>query len=478
MAARTGRAARKTTATMPSDPERLAWATRASLILVLALAAGAVAGCGIGAQPKRAARPPAAGATLPSPTAPSPTTTTTAATAPAPPPLGGMHQLHVELAHEMGLAGRGSGAYVYDLTTGTPVFSLRAATKRPPASVEKLFTSMAALYQMGPRVRFHTTVLGRGWLSASGVWHGSLYLRGGGDPTFGSSGFNHLYEQGYGPTVTQLVSELRQDGIRRVTGRVIGDASLFDYKPGVPSSGFAPDLGDIGGELSALTYDHGLSGKLTPGAFAAHALALALRADHVWALAAPRTGVTPAHARPLARVSSPPLRTILSLMNVPSDDLFAEMLTKQLGARFGGAGTTADGAKVIEGTINTTYDLHPKIVDGSGLSRHDRASPLEVVDLLRTVWRTPLGNMLWDSLPTVGVDGTVATIATGTPAQGHCIAKTGTLDDVSNLAGYCHSAGHQVIAFALFVDGPENWQALPLEAKMVADIAHRDPASP
>jgi D-alanyl-D-alanine carboxypeptidase/D-alanyl-D-alanine-endopeptidase (penicillin-binding protein 4) len=378
----------------------------------------------------------------------------------------------------MKLAGKGSGAYVYDLTTRTPVFSLRAATKRPPASVEKLFTSMAALYQMGPHVRFRTTVLGRGRLSASGVWHGSLYLRGGGDPTFGSSGFNHLYELGYGPTVTQLVAQLRDAGIRRVTGRVIGDASLFDTRVGVPSDGFAPDLGDLGGELSALTYDHGLSGKLTPGAFAAHALALALRADHVWALAGTHSGATPVDARPLASVSSPPLWTLLRLMNVPSDDLFAETLTKQLGVRYAGAGTTAAGAKVIASTLEASFGVHPKIVDGSGLSRHDSASPLEVVDLLRTAWRTPLGNMLWDSLPTIGIDGTVRTIATGTPAQGHCIAKTGTLDNVSNLAGYCHTAGKQVVAFALFVDGPANWQALPLEGKMVAAIARRNPARP
>jgi D-alanyl-D-alanine carboxypeptidase/D-alanyl-D-alanine-endopeptidase (penicillin-binding protein 4) len=86
--------------------------------------------------------------------------------------------------------------------------------------------------------------------------------------------------------------------------------------------------------------------------------------------------------------------------------------------------------------------------------------------------------MLWDSLPTIGVDGTVAEIATGTPAQGHCIAKTGTLDNVTNLAGYCHSAGHQLVAFALFLDGPENWQAIPIMGKMVASIARRNPTDP
>jgi D-alanyl-D-alanine carboxypeptidase/D-alanyl-D-alanine-endopeptidase (penicillin-binding protein 4) len=389
-----------------------------------------------------------------------------------------VHQLGLELSHELGLAGLSSGAYVYDLTTRTPVFSLRASLKRPPASVEKLFTSIAALYELGPEARFKTSVLGRGWLGPGGVWHGNLYLRGGGDPSFGSSGFNTLYEDGYGPTVTELAGRVRRAGIRRVTGRLIGDGSLFDSKPGVPSSGFAPDLGDIGGELGGLTYDHGLSGGHGPGAFAAHAFALALRADHVFALAAPRTGHTPADARPLASVSSPPLLNLLRLMNVPSDDFYAEMLAKQLGVRFGGAGTTAAGAKVIESVLRDVYALHPQVVDGSGLSRHDRASPLEVVDLLRAVWRTARGDILWDSLPTVGINGTVSSIATGTPAQGHCIAKTGTLNNVTNLAGYCHTAGHQVVAFALFVDGPANWQGIELESKMVADIARRNPTSP
>jgi D-alanyl-D-alanine carboxypeptidase/D-alanyl-D-alanine-endopeptidase (penicillin-binding protein 4) len=389
-----------------------------------------------------------------------------------------MHQLRVELTHDMGLAGRNSGAYVYDMTTGTEVFSLRATTKRAPASVEKIFTTIAALHELGPQVRFRTSVLGKGWLGPGGLWHGNLYLRGGGDPTFGSRGFNRLYEQGYGPTVSELVEQIHHAGIRRVTGHVIGDGSLFDSEPGVPSSGFAPDLADIGGELGALTYDHGGSSGLKPAAFAAHALALALRAKHVWALAARSTAVTPRSARPLARVKSPPLSTMLRLMNVPSDDFFAETFIKQLGARFGGTGTTAAGATVIASVLASSYGVHPTIVDGSGLSRHNRTSPLEVVDLLRAVWHTSPGNMLWDSLPTIGVDGTVAEIATGTPAQGHCIAKTGTLDGVTNLAGYCHSAGHQLVAFAVFVDGPANWQAIPIIGKMVASIARRNPADP
>ena len=77
-------------------------------------------------------------------------------------------------------------------------------------------------------------MLGTGHLGPGGVWHGDLYLVGGGDPTFGDGAFNRNWEQGYGPTANQLVGQLGHDGIKRVTGWVIGDASLFDGRPRRP----------------------------------------------------------------------------------------------------------------------------------------------------------------------------------------------------------------------------------------------------
>ena len=161
---------------------------------------------------------------------------------------------------------------------------------------------------------------------------------------------------------------------------------------------------------------------------------------------------------------------LLKLTDVPSDDFFAEMLTKQLGVRFGAGGSTAAGAAVITGAI-AQRGLHPKIVDGSGLSRRDRSSPLEVVDLLRSVWGTPTGRVLRASLPVVGRTGTVQGIGVHTAAQGRCLAKTGTLNYVSNLAGYCRSRGGDTLAFAAFVDGPGNTEAFSLISKMIAAIA-------
>jgi D-alanyl-D-alanine carboxypeptidase/D-alanyl-D-alanine-endopeptidase (penicillin-binding protein 4) len=382
----------------------------------------------------------------------------------------GAARLRAALTRILRPAGPGSGASVYDLQHRATIVSLRDATKRPPASLEKLWTTVALLRKLGPDARLHTTVLGTGQLGARGVWHGNLYLKGGGDPTLGDGHFNKVWLRGYGPTAAQLVAQLRDDGIRRVTGKLIGDASLFDAMRGGPSSGGAPDIPDFGGELSALTYDHGGSLGLTPGAFAAKELALALKSARIIATPAKLTNTAPRHARRLAIVSSPPLSVLIRLMDVPSDDLFAEMLTKQLGARFAHAGTTKAGAQVITKVIHS-FNLHPTIVDGSGLSRADRASPLEVVDLLRYVWRTPLGDRLTASLPVVGLEGTVRRIGAGTAAQGHCVAKTGTLNNVTNLAGYCHAKGHRAVAFALFIDGPSNEKALTILTKAIAAIA-------
>jgi serine-type D-Ala-D-Ala carboxypeptidase/endopeptidase (penicillin-binding protein 4) len=117
------------------------------------------------------------------------------------------------------------------------------------------------------------------------------------------------------------------------------------------------------------------------------------------------------------------------------------------------------------------YGLHPRIVDGSGLSRQNRSSPLEVVDLLRKVWHTPVGRVLARSLPTLGMNGTTRRIGAGTPAQGRCIAKTGTLNFVTNLAGYCASRGHRMLAFAVFIDGPTNAQAIQMLGWLMGPIA-------
>jgi D-alanyl-D-alanine carboxypeptidase/D-alanyl-D-alanine-endopeptidase (penicillin-binding protein 4) len=321
-------------------------------------------------------------------------------------------------------------------------------------------------------------VYGTGALEPRGVWHGNLYLRGNGDPTFGSAAFNKVWAGGVGSNVEDLAAELAHGaGIRRVTGHVFADASRFDGHPGPPSSGFKPDVSDLGGELSALTYNHGASTKVSPAVFAAQQLAVDLRRAKVQVHASLLAVRTPPGARRLASVSSPSIATLLRLMDVPSDDFYAELLAKQLGASFGGAGSTAAGANVIAQTMSV-FGINPTVVDGSGLSRADRSSPIDVVRLLQAVWKTDIGRALVRSLPVVGVSGTVQRIALGTQAAGRCVAKTGTLDGVTNLAGYCGARGGQQLAFALFIDGPTNTRALELMNRIVPDMVRLDVTRP
>lgn len=380
-------------------------------------------------------------------------------------------QLQVKLSKGLQAGGPLSGAFVYDLDAHQTLYASRIRVGRPPASVEKLWTTVALLRILGPNARLHTDVLGTGNLR-HGVWHGNLYLRGGGDPTFGDQSFNQVWEHGYGSNPNELVKQLKAKGIKRVTGFVYADESLFDRRRGGLMTNYGPDTPDYGGQMSALVYDHGSALKrVGPALFAVREVVLTMRGNGIQARAAKKTADTPPNAQLLAIVNSPPMSVMTRLMDVPSDDLFADLFAKQLGVLFGNGGTLSAGAHVIGSTIAAQYGLHPTILDGSGLSRNDRTSPLEIVDLLREVWRTPIGDELAASLPTVGVNGTVQDVGLKTAAVRHCIAKTGTLDNVTNLAGYCQSRSGHTLAFGFFIDGPPNWTAITIESRMIGAVA-------
>jgi D-alanyl-D-alanine carboxypeptidase/D-alanyl-D-alanine-endopeptidase (penicillin-binding protein 4) len=381
--------------------------------------------------------------------------------------------LPAQLTHELALAGPASGAYVYDLNTSTPLFAERSTIARPPASVEKLYTATTALELMGPSATLSTTVLGTGHLGPNGRWEGNLYLRGGGDPTFGSSIFDSLHYGGQGATVQELAAQLTHaDGIRGITGTVNGDESFFDSRRGEPASGYAFDP-DLEGNLSGLAFNRGETGSEgephAPAAYAALQLRGALRADHV-TLHSGGAATTPTSAKPLASAKSPTLAHLLGLTLPPSDNFFAETLIKDLGALYGGAGTTSAGAAVVRRTI-ARFHIHPYLLDGSGLSHSDHTTPFEVVSLLTQLSRSPLGTTLRKELAVAGHTGTLSERMRGTTASGRCEAKTGTLIGVSNLAGYCQSNSGDILAFAFFTDGIATERAHTIQDSMAISLA-------
>lgn len=388
---------------------------------------------------------------------------------------GGLPELQADFTHQLALAGPHDGAYVYDLTAKQALFSERANTLRPPASVEKLYTATTALQDMGATEHLDTTVYGVGRLAAGGVWEGSLYLHGGGDPTFGSSSFIDSHYNGIGTSISALVTQLvRGDGIHRITGSIEGDESYFDSLRGEPSSGYAWDP-FLEGTLSALAFNRGETGSErgphAPAAYAARALWGALKADGVSVRGRSGAAVTPADATQLAQAQSPTVAQLLGLMLPPSDNFIAETLVKDLGARYGGAGTTAAGAAVVSKTIAALLGIDPHVVDGSGLSEEDKTSPYQVADLLVELEPTPIGTVLRNSLAVAGRTGTLELRMRHTGAAGRCQGKTGTLTGVSNLVGYCQAADGHLLAFAIFTDDIPTEMAHTFQDHMTITVA-------
>ncbi len=326
------------------------------------------------------------------------------------------------------VASSATAGLAVDLRTGEVVFGRNAATSLAPASTEKLAVTYALLAALGPDFRIDTEVLGHGTLDGT-TWRGNLVLKGYGDPTLSSAG------------LARLAARIRAAGIARVTGAIVGDESFFDSvrtAPGWKASFY----GDESPPLSALSVDRGMYRGVmatSPALAAARLLGQALRAAGVSVAGAPRTGVASAADLPLATFASPPLARIVTMMDRESDNFTAELLLKELGALYADRGSTPAGAGAVRELLaNAGVPLAGvRIVDGSGLSLVDRLTAQALVAILEASWLDPdIRPTLVAALPVAGVSGTLETRMRTAPARGNVIAKTGTTDEASALAGY------------------------------------------
>jgi D-alanyl-D-alanine carboxypeptidase/D-alanyl-D-alanine-endopeptidase (penicillin-binding protein 4) len=381
----------------------------------------------------------------------------------APAPAAGLEATQRALAQEMRWAGGGSGALAVELDTGARIYAERPAVPRTPASVEKVYTAATALRTLGADGRLVTQLAATVGPDEVGTVHGDLYLRGSGDPTFGPVDLDLLADQ------------LEALGIFGIAGRVVGDETAFDRLRGPPSSGYRTSA--YVGPLGALTMNHGLTGlrspyfQAEPGRFAARAFTRVLRRRGIWVARPAITGVTPPGATPMATSPSPPMVELTQLMNQSSDNFMAETLLKAIGAQVAGIGSTEAGAGVVR-TELAELGIAPTVVDGSGLSRSNRTSPQQVVELLRGMDGEAAFR---GSLAVAGRSGTLADRMRGTAAQDRCSAKTGTLSGVSALAGYCTTIDGTDVAFAWLMNGVNTSGARTLQDRMTAALARYTP---
>jgi len=352
--------------------------------------------------------------------------------------------------------GAASGLFVIDGETGRPVCGRAAKRRRVLASNMKLFTTATALGRFGPRARLATRVLGDGEIDANGVLHGNLYLKGAGDPALGTPGFYGRFLGGLGTDLFALKRQLRAAGLRAVTGRLFADDTVFDRRRGVADSGYAtsPYIGPLSGLSlnSGYASAGGYGFASDPAKVAARKLARALARAGVRMRPSIALRAAPRGAETLAVVRSPSVELLAEATNVPSNNFFAEMLLKAIGARFGAAGATAAGARVVE-RFARARGAPLRAVDGSGLTRSNRASPAAVVRFLRAVHEEEIGEGFVQSLALTGREGTVADRTRGTAAYRRCRTKTGTLTGVSSLSGYCFNRSGRLMIFSILMNG-------------------------
>ncbi len=377
----------------------------------------------------------------------------------------GLSGTRESLARDLRGASSGTGAVAVDLDTGDVLVNAGGRRRLVPASVNKLYTTSTLLRRFGPGARLATRVLADDYIDATGTMPGNLYLRGAGDPTFGSQ------------QAKLLARALADAGLTTIDGAVVGDESAFDALRGPPSEGFRTSRWV--GPLSALTYDRGrLAGswrfQAKPPLFAAQRFEALLRRQGVHVSRPARAGSAPADAIELTRLNSPTMAQLSTITNVPSDNYSAEILLKALGESFGGSGSTAAGASVVRSSAEE-FGINPQVVDGSGLSRSNRTSAREVVTLLSAMADSGESAAFKHSLALAGRTGTIGKRMRSTVAAGRCRAKTGTLIGVSTLAGYCTTTSGSRVAFAFLMNGINVYRARLLQDRLTATLAAYSP---
>ena len=394
------------------------------------------------------------------------------------------------------------GAEVVDLATGQSLYGLNAGAAFMPASTAKLLTAAAALTTLGPDYRIRTRVV-------AGAEAGQIVLVGAGDPTLASQP-----PAGFVPAPASLPALARATAVAlRLRGitvvRLSYDSTLF-AAPGTSPSWPAGYLssGQVA-PITALSVDEGRTSAIVegpaprvadPASAAAAAFARQLRrygvtvtgtpgpikapptpaaspsatvgsAQASGAVSAPTStpaasgdtagapGVLPVAGTPLASVVSPRLADLVGWMLAASDNDLAEALAHLTALAKGEPATFAGGVIAVERVLADLglpkQGLH--LDDGSGLSRATLVPPDMLTALLTLAAQSgrPALRPLLTGLAVAGFTGSLANRFDGPTTRtgaGVVRAKTGTLTQVTAMAGIVQDASGRLLGFDFVAD--------------------------
>ncbi|MED5620465.1 D-alanyl-D-alanine carboxypeptidase/D-alanyl-D-alanine endopeptidase [Ideonella sp. BN130291] len=395
-----------------------------------------------------------------------------------------------------------------------PRLVFNASQPMNPASLFKLVTTAAALDLLGPAYTWQTPLWLQGRLD-NGVLHGSLVIRGSGDPKL-------VVER-----LWLLMQRLRQQGLQEIDGDIVLDRSLFteaDMEPGAfdgeplrpynvradalllnyksvrytftpdPAHGVArisvePALAQVIVD-AAVPLDDGpctdwraqlkanfadpvharFEGRYAagcgerqwpvahaePGRYNARLLEALWRDSGGRLRGSVREGSAPVDSPPSLVVESPPLADVVRDINKFSNNVMAQQLFLTLGAVQAGRGSPDTARQALQRWIAQRFGeaaASATVIDnGSGLSRDTRVSAALLARLLQQAYAGPAMPELMSSLPVSGLDGTLRNAA-GLPA-GRAHLKTGSLRDVAGVAGYVLAASGKRYLLVALINHP------------------------
>lgn len=404
---------------------------------------------------------------------------------------------------DAGIAG-GVGAVVADGVTGVRLLEVDATTPRIPASTAKLVSAAGILGSIDPSTTLVTSVVdgpnpGRITLVVGGD---TLLNPGAGQPdsVVGRAGLADLADavaqalKGEGRTSVVLgVDRSYAPGPRSaptwpgdyiatgISGQV--DVVGLATKRSTPEAPFVTDpVADVLTELAARLAERGVTatvdatlGPLPPVPAAAPASPAGAEGPASPAPAATGSATTPTtptglpsapQARVLGSVRSAPVRDLVALALLDSDNALTESLARQAAFRAGRptdfAGTAAYLLEVVRGQgLDLTGAV---LVDASGLSRDNRLAPRSLADLLTTAasGKSPALASVVERLPVAALSGTLTQRfgdPAAAPAVGIVRAKTGTLTGVSALAGTVVTADGRPLVFVVLAPSPHGTPA-------------------
>ena len=355
-------------------------------------------------------------------------------------------------------AGTKMAILIYNPLTQDTIVSINHLVSMIPASNTKLFTSATALELMGGEYLISTVIFSDDDDLSDSTIDGNIYIKGFGNPTFTTEDLD------------DLINQLYQAGVRKVTGNVVGDDTYFDdiYSR---DDWISEERANVNlPPISALVIDRNRTsvrkkrkGRYrtyfvnveNPPLFAAKKFREKLINSGIEVTGIAVSSLTPDTTIPLVE-SSIELRDLMELINKHSDNFYAECLFKTLGAVF--SGKQSNSFFATQAILNYIedfgiYSTGTKIVDGSGISRFDQVTAGALVGLLKKIYfNIKQFDDFYNSLSIAGVDGTLHKRMIGTAAENNFRGKTGTLNGVSSISGYVTNADEDDIIVCMMFE--------------------------